>query len=94
MVVKGNFGTTRTTHKSYVKGYCEVWFDEWSIIKILTLKNVKSKFIVTYYSNNDVVFTVHNPSVKDVQFNIHKDRLQYQNTNNCRATLIETISDN
>ena len=72
MIVKGNGGAIKTTWKSHVKGYGEVWFDEQAITNILVLKNVKRKFRVTYNSNNKRVFAVQNPSRKYVHFNIHK----------------------
>ena len=75
ITVKVDCGTIKTTHKSNVKEYSEVWFDEGSITNIWALKNIKRKFRVTYSRNDNEVFTVYKPNFQDVHFNIHKDIL-------------------
>ena len=87
MTVKGNVGAIKTTCKSYVTGYGEVWFYEQAITNILTLKNIKHKFRATYNSRNDGLFAVHKPSGQDVHFNMHKNRLYYHDTNNRHITI-------
>ena len=94
MTVKLNGVTIKTTQKSYVKGYGEVWFDERSITNILALENVKNKFRVTYDSNNDVFLRLHKPSGKDVYFNMNKDRLYYHDTKNWNVTLVQSVIKN
>ena len=60
----------------------------------MKLKNANIKFRVIYDSNNGGVFTVHNPRKKDMNFNMHKDRLYNHNTNNNYVTLVQTLSGN
>ena len=50
MTVKRNGGDLKTHQKAHVENYGEVWFDERAITNIMSLKNVKEKFIVTYDS--------------------------------------------
>ena len=42
--------------KAFVKNYGEVWFDTRAITNILSLKNVKNKYRVTYDSESEDVF--------------------------------------
>ena len=94
MTLKQNGGTIKTTKKSNVKGYGEVWFDEQDITKILALNNFKRKFRVTYEISNAGISTVHNPRGQDVHFKIHKDVLHYKNNKNRHVTLVQTVSKN
>ena len=94
MIFKGNGGTINTNHKAYVNGYGGVWFDERDITNILVFNNVNSKFIVTYDSNNDLLFIVHKTSSQYVHFNIHKDGLQYHDTKNRLVALFQTVREN
>ena len=84
----------KTTQKSYVKGYGEVWFDEQTITIILALKNVKSKFRFTYNRNNEGSFTLHKSIRKEFNFNMHKDVLQYHETKNHHITLVQNVRKN
>ena len=59
ITVQGNGGSITTNTKAFVKNYGEVWFDTRAITNILSLKNVKNKYRVTYDSKSDDVFTVH-----------------------------------
>ena len=60
MKLKENGETIKTTQKSNVQGYGEVWFDEQAITNILALKNFNSKLRVTYDIRNAGVTTVQN----------------------------------
>ena len=63
MNVHGNGGTLITNMKAHVKNYRDVWFDTNAMINILSLKNIRSKFHVTYYRpNGEGAFIVHKPS--------------------------------
>ena len=92
--VKGKGGTINTKHKDIVKWHGKVWFDEKSITKILTLRNITCKFRVTYDFNNYGVFTFHNRNNKYTHFNMCKDELHYHDTKNCRVALFQTVSEN
>ena len=54
--MQGNGGSITTNFKAYVKNYGEVWFDTRAITNILSLKNVKNKYRVTYDSETEDVF--------------------------------------
>ena len=82
MTVKGNGGDLKTHKKAYVKNYGEVWFNERLITNIMSLKNVKEKFRVTYDSDRDGTFTVHKPNGVNIKFGMHRDRLHYRGTVN------------
>ena len=68
--------------KAYVENYGEVWFDERAITNIMSLKNVKEKFRVTYDSNRYGAFTVHKPNGVNIKFRMHRDGLHYHDTDN------------
>ena len=70
MTLKLNGGDLKTQQKAHVKNYGEVWFNERAIMKIMSLKNVKEKFRVTYDSDRDGTFTVHKPNGRYVQAKI------------------------
>ena len=72
--------------KAHVKNYGDIWFDT-----ILSLKNVCSKFHVTYDSHNgEGAFIVHKPSDIDVHFVMHADDLHYHDTKNRQSTMVST----
>ena len=75
MIVKGNSGDLKNHQKAHVKSYGEVWFDERAITNIMSLKNVKEKFRVTYDSNRDGTFTVHKLNGVNIKFGMHRDGL-------------------
>ena len=94
MTVKGNGSDLKTHKKAYVKNYVEVWFDEREITNIMSLKNVKEKFIVTYDSDRDGTFTVHNPNGVNIKFEMHRDGLHYHDTVNRQVTMVQTVKEN
>ena len=71
MTMKGNSSDLKTHQKAHVKNYGEVWFAEREITNIMSLKNVKEKFRVTYDSDRDGNFTVHKPNGVNIKFGMH-----------------------
>ena len=62
-------------HQGVCKNYGEVWFDTRTITNILSLKNVKNKYRVTYDNKSEDVFTVHMNKGRIMQFKMHEDGL-------------------
>ena len=79
MTVHGNGGNLTTNMKTHIKNYGDVWFHPDAITNILSLKNVKSKFPVTYDSEGEGTFIVHKPDGVNVHFIAHADGLHYLN---------------
>jgi len=61
VTVHGNGGSLTTNKKGTLKNYGEVWYHEDAKTNILSLKNVRSKFQLTYVSHPKSIFTVHKP---------------------------------
>ena len=59
-----------TNQKAYVKNYGEVWFDPEAITNILSLKNVRQKYRVTFDSEGGNSFLIHRPSKCDMRFDM------------------------
>ena len=94
MTVHGNGGTLTTNMKTHVENYGDVWFDTNAITNILSLKNVRNKFHVTYDSRNgEGAFVVHKPSGIDVHFIMHADGLHYHDTHNRQLTMVSTVKE-
>ena len=91
IIVKGHVGDLKTHKKAYVENCGEVWFDERDITNIMSLKNVKEKFRVTYDSNRDGTFTVHKPNGVNIKFRMHRDGLHYHETVNRQVTMVQTV---
>ena len=92
MTVHGNDGTLTTNMKAHVKNYGDVWFDTNAITNFLSLKNVRSKYHVTYDSRNgEGSFIVHKPSGIDVHFVMHAGGLHYHDTKNRQLTMMSTV---
>ena len=94
MTVKGNGVDLKTHQKTHVENYKEVWFDERAITNILSLKNAKEEFRVTYDSNRDGTFTVHKPNGVHIKFGMHQDGLHYNDTLNRQVTMLQTVTGN
>jgi hypothetical protein len=92
MTVHGNSGNLTTNKKAHIKNYGDVWFHPDAITNILSLKNVKSKFQVTYDSEGDGAFIVHKPDGVDVHFVAHADGLHYHDTNHRQLTMVSTVA--
>ena len=95
MTVKGNGGSLTTSTKAMVKNYGEVWFHPSAITNILSLKQVRRKFRVTYDGENgNSIFSVHKPNGTLVQFVMHPDGLHYHDTGCRELVLVTTVKDN
>jgi hypothetical protein len=92
MTVHSNGGDLTTNKKAHIKNYGDVWFHSDTITCILSLKNVKSKFQVTYDSEGEGAFIVHKPDGVDVHFIAHADGLHYHDTNNRQLTIVLTVA--
>ena len=92
--MQGNGGSITTNTKAFVKNYGGVWFDTRAITNILSQKNVKNKYRVTYDSDLEDVFTVHMNKGRIMQFKMHKDGLHYHDTEDRQVTLIRTVQQN
>lgn len=58
-IMHGIGGSIKTNWKGYMKGYGMVWYSLQVNANILLLKDVNSKFKMTYTSDNGSVFTIH-----------------------------------
>ena len=88
MTVKGNVGDLKTHDKTYVENYGEVWFDERAITNIISLKNVREKFRVTYDSGRDSTFAVHKTNGVNIKLRMHCDGLNYHDMVNSQVTMV------
>jgi hypothetical protein len=88
VTVHGNGRTLSTKMKAHVTNYSDVWFDSKAITNILSLKNVREKFHVTYDEGS---FQVHKPNGIDIHFRMHADGLHYHDTNNRELTMVSTV---
>ena len=77
--------------KAHVHNCGDVWFDPRAITNILSLKNVKSKFHVTYDSRGTGEFLMHKPNGIVIRFVMHEDGLHYHDTNNRQLTMVQTV---
>jgi len=92
MTVHGNGGALTTNQKGTLKNYGEVWFHEDAITNILSLKNVRSKFQLTYVSHPESIFTVHKNNGQVNQFKMHSDGLHYYDTRSRSQAFVSTVS--
>ena len=91
MTVYGNGGQITTNMKANVRGYGDVWYDPKAITNIMSLKNVKDKYHVTYDSQDDGDFIVTKPNGSSIRFVMHDDGLHYHDTNNRAITMVQTV---
>jgi hypothetical protein len=91
MTVHGNGGTLTANMMAHVENYGDVWFHPNAITNILSLKNVRNKFHVTYDSQGNSAFIVHKPNGIDVHFIMHTDGLHYHDTKNRQLTMVSTV---
>ena len=87
ITVQGNGGSITTNTKAFAKNYGEVWFGTRAITNILSLKNVKNKYRVTYDSETEDVFTVHMNKGRVMQFKMHKDGLHILQQGSCHQSM-------
>jgi hypothetical protein len=86
MTVHINGGTLTTNMKAHVANYGAVWYDSNAITNILSLKNVRKKFHVTYNSQDEGIFIVHKPGGIILHFTAHADGLHHHDTHDTHDT--------
>jgi len=94
MTVNGNGGSLITNQQAHIKNYGDVWFDPRAITNILSLKNVKEKYRVTFDSNGNNAFHVHRPGKPDLRFDMHTNGLYYHDPSQKELTLVNTVLGN
>jgi hypothetical protein len=92
MTDHGNSGDLTTNMKAHIKNYGDIWFHSDAITNILSLKNVKSKFQVTYDSEGEGAFIVHKPDGVNMHFVAHTNGLHYHNTFHRQLTMVSTVA--
>jgi hypothetical protein len=93
MTVKGNGGILVSNQKATVRNYGEVWFHPKAITNILSLKNVRTKFRITFDSATGNMFTIHRPNKCDMRFDMHKDGLYYHDPSKQELVMVTTVKD-
>ena len=94
---QGNGGTRTIKYKARIPGYnCYTWYSKDEIANIISLKNMISRYRVTYDSN-DEIFIVHRESsaLPYIDFRIYKSVLHVfypEDINN--ILLINTVEEN
>jgi len=88
----GNGEALTTNQKGILKNYGEVWYHEDATTNILSLKNVRSKFKLTYVSHPKSVFTVHKPDGSINEFRMYQDGLHYFDTKSRSSVSITPVS--
>jgi hypothetical protein len=93
MTIETNGGVLVTKQKGFLRGYGDVWYHKDAIANILCLKNVKSKYHVTYDSGTDNKFLVHKPD-EIVCFKESHNGLFYHDTTNRDVVLLNSVEEN
>jgi Reverse transcriptase (RNA-dependent DNA polymerase) len=93
MTVKGNGGLLHTNKKAFLRNYGEIWFHPKAITNILSLKNVRERFQVTFDSDTTNTFMVHKPNGPPLKFHMHKDGLYYHDPKEHQMALVNTVKD-
>jgi hypothetical protein len=91
MTVKGNGGLLTTNKKAFLRNYGMVWYHPQAITNILSLKNVREKYQVTFDSDTLNAFIVHKPNGEELKFNMHRDGLYYHNPREHHMSLVNTV---
>ena len=91
MTVKGNGGLLTTNMKADIHNYGEVWFDPSAITNILSLKNVREKYRVTFDSDGGNTFIIHRPDKADLRFDLHGDGLYYHDPAGHQLSLVNMV---
>ena len=92
MTVHVNGGSLTTHTKFYIKNYVEVWFQEHSVPKILSLKGIQRKFCVFYGSASGRNIILHNLDGLNVYFAMRADGLHYHDTKHRHMNIIHTAN--
>jgi hypothetical protein len=81
-----------------LSGYGTVWYDPHAIANILSLKNVKNKYHVTYNSNEKGSFCVTKPDNTTFEFKESPSGLYYidtiKHTHLQGVMMVNTVSNN
>ena len=93
MTVKGNGGLLTTNKMAFLKNYGMVWFHPDAITNILSLKNVREKFQVTFDSDTSNAFIVHKPNGAQLRFNMHRDGLYYHDPRGHHMSMVNTVKE-
>ena len=100
MTVETNGGELITKEKGFCPGYGAVWVHDDAITNIVSLKNIKKKFKVTFNSELDAGFMVHTPNGVLI-FKEHPSGLYYCSLEEFHdamspnaVQLIQTVEDN
>ena len=94
MTVKGNGGLLMANQKAHIKNYGEVWYDARAITNILSLKNVKEKYQVTFDSEDGNAFIIHRPGKSNMTFLMHANGLYYHDPLGKHLSLVNTVQEN
>lgn len=92
MTVHTNGGSLSTTQKGTFDGYGEVWYHPDAMSNILSVKNVKKQFRITYDSEGKDRFTVHKDN-RQIHFDCSNNGLYFHDFNNRNITLVNTIEE-
>ena len=76
MTIESNGGELKMQEKGFCQGYSTVWVHDDAITNIISLKNAKKKFCVTYDSESGNGFLVHTPN-GILEFKEHPSGLFY-----------------
>ena len=93
MTIETNGGSLTTNKKGYLKGHGLVWYHPDAITNILSVRNVKKKYRITFDSENGNGFIVHKPDAL-VFFKESPNGLYLHDTTQCEQVFIETVAGN
>ena len=93
MTVETNGGTLETSQKGFLKGHGWVWYHPDAITNILSLKNVKRKYRVTFDSEKDDCFVVHKPD-RQILFREHPSGLYVHDITDREVIFLQTVEGN
>ena len=91
MTIETNGGLLTTNQKGYLKGHGYVWYHPDAITNILSVRNVKKKYRITFDSAKDDGFIVHKPDAM-VYFKEAPNGLYMHDTTHRDMVFIETVS--
>jgi len=93
MTIYSTGGCKTTNMKGDLGNIGEVWYMPDGIANVLSLKEVKKLYPITYDSREGDVFTVHTPEHK-VHFKCSDEGLYYHDVDNRAITLVTTVEGN
>jgi hypothetical protein len=82
--------------QAILPGYhMHVWYNKKAITNILSFSNAIKQYQVTYDSNNQMFVVHHDPEGKpDMEFWMHKTRLNYFHPRDNKFSFVNTVSEN